>query len=96
MDPFHYHYATTNVLGTLHPLHELTYVKDCYHAVYSYMDVLCLPPSLLLYNQVERFGKPTWRRLVEAAEDPAGGNNHGLALKIAAEHPGMQLYTNTY
>ena len=39
-------------------------------------------------SQVER-GKPTWRRLVEAVEDPVGGNNHALALKIAAEHPGM-------
>ena len=29
---------------------------------------------------------------MEAVEDPAGGNNHALALKIAAEHPGMQLY----
>ena len=29
---------------------------------------------------------------MEAVEDPAGGNNHALALKIAAEHPGMQPY----
>ena len=47
---------------------------------------------LSLCNQVERFGKPTWRRLVEAVEDRVGGNNHALALKIAAEHPGMQPY----
>ena len=66
------------------------------------MDVLCLPPPLLLYNQVERFGMPTWRRLVEAVKDEVGGNNRALAHKIAAdhqiaaEHPGMQLYTNTY
>jgi len=33
---------------------------------------------------------------VEAVEDPAGGNNHALALKIAAEHPGMHPYINTY
>ena len=26
---------------------------------------------------------------MEAVEDPVGGNNHALALKIAAEHPGM-------
>ena len=31
---------------------------------------------------------------MEAVEDPVGGNNHALALKIAAEHPGMQPYTN--
>ena len=29
---------------------------------------------------------------MEAVEDPVGGNNHALALKIAAEHPGMQPY----
>ena len=32
---------------------------------------------------------------MEAVKDPVGGNNHALALKIAAEHPGMQPYTNT-
>ena len=26
---------------------------------------------------------------MEAVEDPVGGNNRALALKIAAEHPGM-------
>ena len=60
-----------------------------------YLDVLCpIPPHL--YKQVKKFGKPTWRRLVEAVEDPAGGNNYALALQIAAEHPGMQPSTNTY
>ena len=39
------------------------------------------------------FGKPTWKRLVEAVEDRAGGNNHALAQKIAAEYLGMQPYT---
>ena len=43
-----------------------------------------------LHNQVKRFGNPTWRRLVEAVEDPVGGNDHALAQKIAAKHPGMQ------
>ena len=37
--------------------------------------------------QVERSGKPTWRRLVEAVEDRVGGNNHALAQRIAREHP---------
>ena len=32
---------------------------------------------------------------MEAVEDPVGGNNHALALKIAAEHPSMQPCTNT-
>jgi len=39
--------------------------------------------------QVERFGKPTWRRLVEAVEDHGGGNNLAAAQAIAREHPGV-------
>ena len=38
------------------------------------------------YN-VEKYGPPTWRRLVEAVDNPAGGNNHALAKKIAERHP---------
>ena len=41
-------------------------------------------------SQVER-GKPTWRRLVEAVEDPVGGNNHALAQTIARQHPDTSL-----
>ena len=51
--------------------------------VYVYNVVVCL------WTQVERFGKPTWRRLVEAVEDHVGGNNCALAQAIAAEHPGV-------
>jgi len=40
---------------------------------------------------VERFGEPTWRRLVEAVEDHVGGNNFALAKTIAREHPGVLL-----
>ena len=32
---------------------------------------------------------------MEAVEDHVGGNNHALALKIAAKHPGNQPHTNT-
>ena len=42
---------------------------------------------------MERFGEPTWRRLVEAVKDKVGGNNPALAQKIARDHPGMQPYT---
>ena len=38
------------------------------------------------YN-TEKYGLPTWRRLVEAVDNPAGGNNHELAKAIASEHP---------
>ena len=42
------------------------------------------------YN-VEKFGPPTWKMLVEAVAAPNGGNNRSLAEKIATLHPGMQM-----
>ena len=38
------------------------------------------------YN-VERFGPPTWRMLVEAINKRSGGNNYELAKQIALNHP---------
>ena len=38
------------------------------------------------YN-VERFGPPTWRMLVEAVNKRSGGNNYELAKQIALNHP---------
>ena len=38
------------------------------------------------YN-VESFGPPTWRMLVEAINKRSGGNNHELAKQIALKHP---------
>ena len=38
------------------------------------------------YN-TKKYGPPTWRKLVEAVDSPAGGNNHALAKAIASEHP---------
>ena len=35
---------------------------------------------------VERFGEPTWQRLVEAVAHPAGGENMALAREIARRH----------
>ena len=35
-----------------------------------------------------RYGMPSWRKLVNAVASPAGGNNHLLARKIAEDHPG--------
>ena len=37
------------------------------------------------YN-VERFGPPTWRMLVEAVNKKTGGNNYELAKQIAQNH----------
>ena len=39
------------------------------------------------YNY-QKFGSPTWRMLVKAVDDPAGGNNSALAETIANKHPG--------
>ena len=44
------------------------------------------------YNY-KRFGSPTWRMLVEAVGDPAGGNNVTLAETIAKKHPGVYVHT---
>ena len=38
------------------------------------------------YN-VGKFGRPTWRLLVEAVNKKTGGNNHDLAKQIASNHP---------
>ncbi len=37
----------------------------------------------------ERFGEPTWRRIVEVVEKPAAGGNPAAAVSIAERHPGM-------
>ena len=43
------------------------------------------------YN-FERFGEPTWQRLVKAVSDPAGGANIKLARKIANRHKAGGTY----
>ena len=43
---------------------------------------------------MERFGEPTWRRLVEAVEDSVGGNDSALAQKIARQHPVSEASLN--
>ena len=35
---------------------------------------------------VNKFGKPTWQKLVEAVNSPAGGANTALAIDIARRH----------
>ena len=37
------------------------------------------------YN-VERFGEPTWRKLVEVVGSPSGGNNPSLSWSITERH----------
>ena len=38
---------------------------------------------------VDRHGPPTWRTLVKAVSDKAGGNNPALAEDIAKDHKGI-------
>ena len=52
-------------------------------------DVVCV--WLRQRYNVERFGAPTWRKLVEAIDDPAGANDHRLAKIIAQHHPGKYI-----
>ena len=39
------------------------------------------------YNY-HKYGPPSWRALVKAVANPAGGNNPAKAMKIAENHPG--------
>ena len=39
-------------------------------------------------HNVQKYGHPSWRTLVQAVADPTGGNNSALAQAIAAKHPG--------
>ena len=45
-----------------------------------------------MYN-IEKFGPPTWRMLVEAVNKRTGGNDHELAKDIALKHrAGKNIY----
>ena len=68
--------------------------------------VACLRDGLSLwlqgcYNKV-KYGPPTWRMLVDAVANSAGGDDHSLALEIAKEHRGKGrmskwvLFTHTH
>ena len=66
-------------------------MTDCYlshQCRHSLIHDALLSVLLLSFPKVEKLGKPTWKRPVEAVEDDAGGNNHALAQTIAEGHPG--------
>ena len=73
------------VLGL--PLQELGKIKKGFPSdldqAFSEMLSVWLRHS---YN-IDKHRPPTWRRLVEAVDSDAGGNNHALAKKIASKHP---------
>ena len=47
------------------------------------------------YN-VEKFGEPSWRMLVKAVGDPAGGANTALARRIASRHKARGLSSGSF
>ena len=52
---------------------------------------LCFTAVLRLWlnkkHDVNKYGHPTWRNLVEVVDSPTGGSNHSLAKDIASQHP---------
>ena len=50
----------------------------------------CLDESLYVWlrraHNEEKFGPPTWKKLVEAVAARAGGQNRAVSLEIAKEH----------
>ena len=77
-------YAIGRALGL--PLGELDSIRSSSqdHEL-QLNDVLCV--WLRQKHNVERFGTPTWQKLVETIDNPAGGNDHKLAKIIASHHP---------
>ena len=47
-----------------------------------------------LYN-VEKYGAPTWQRLVEAVDSPSGGNDHALSERMAEKYLVSSMLQNT-
>ena len=58
--------------------------KDCLLAV--------VEEWLMGLHNVQRYGHPSWRGLVQAVAHPAGGANPALAHSVAAKHPGTCNY----
>ena len=46
----------------------------------------------------KKHGRPTWRSLVEAVANPAGGDDHALAMDIAEKHKSElhYMYINNF
>ena len=65
--------------------------KECVGDYRSGLEQVILMWLKQNYN-VDRFGEPTWRKVVQVVDKPNGGNNHALAKKIAAAHQGDQLF----
>ena len=42
-------------------------------------------------HDVKKYGEPTWKSLVKAVRDPAGGADNSLAEKIAKKHKSRSM-----
>ena len=69
------------------PLREMNAVQKAFRQDIPRAFIEVLQIFLRHRYNVENYGPPTWRKLVEAVDSPAGGNNHALAKKIAKNHP---------
>ena len=73
-------------------LHLPSLVKSTIAATNPTDPSACLRTVIVLWLQreydVEQYGPPSWRALVEAVADPAGGNDIHLAESIADKYSG--------
>ena len=67
-------------------IHKESHGDDCVHC----LQVVLRKWLQKSYNY-DKHGPPTWRMLVRAVCDPAGGNDCALAESIAKKHAGRQL-----
>ena len=68
------------------PLQELDAIEKAFHENSNRAFTEVLRTWVMHRYNIEKYGPPTWRRLVEAV-DRVTGNDHELAKKIALNHP---------
>ena len=73
-------------------LHLPSLMKSSIAAAHPTDPSACLRTVIVLWLQreydVEQYGPPSWRALVEAVADPAGGNDTDLADTISEKYLG--------
>ena len=80
-------------------LHLPSLMKSTIAAAHPTDPSTCLRTVIVLWLQreydVEQYGPPSWRALVEAVADPAGGNDSDLADSIAEKYLGTRHYSSS-
>ena len=75
-------------------LHLPSLMKSSIAAAHPTDPSACLRTVIVLWLQreydMEQYGPPSWRALVEAVAEPAGGNDTDLAESIAEKYPGKR------